>query len=241
MTTIELYDYAPRTWESMTVWLDGIIAENQTDHQMMIEICDSLQSLFDELYYMQEDTPAWLTPANQVLSHRLQLRLDDIDEVIDGKFRTASLRKSAEAWLAILAAEAVGPLTDEDRVVFETTAHWQHNGLLGYVRSALVESAHAAPSSWLFHSGPVVVITPRWAHRYLTALSMPGEEGVAHRSKLFEGVLAQDPLRAPGDAIPVPSEDVLETALALWCPSDEKSPYGEFGAAIAAAERICAR
>jgi hypothetical protein len=241
MTAIELYDYVPRVWESMTDWIDAFTLEDQEDHETMIGICDSLHSLFDELYFMQEDMSVFLTPANRVLSHRLQLRLDDIDDVLDRKFRSPTLKQAAEVWLAGLAAEAVGPLADVEPVVFQTISYWQHSGLLGYVRSVLVESPHALRSPGVFQSAPVVVTAPRWAYRYLVALSEPGDLGVGHRAKLMERRLAQDPFPRPGVAVPVPSEDVLETALSLWCPSGDGGPYGEFSAAVAAAEQLCAR
>jgi len=239
-----------QTWDSMTAWLDTTFAHAYTSHRRLTEIDDYLEMLDQELMEFDRSIPYELTPAQLVAAERLGLRLRDIEQVMYAKWRSPLIRRSTLLALRGIHSRYLGPVAAnrEHDVIFEISSTFHNRDFCGFVQAHRLEMHARWTNSPLFSRRYAVspVEGPLWVHdlfrhllgeslrgtslrnRYIIAADSDGGQADWYKERIGSHFL--------GETAPKPEGDILETALKLWDPNEERSPYMSLAAAVQAAE-----
>jgi len=248
MTSLIRYEdiYLESVWESMRSWLETALAEPVTNHRRLLRVADDLEILDQELYDLDRSIQT-LTPSEELVAHRLGLRLQGVEEAMFAKWRHPSVRKSALRALQGIYERYLGHIRDAQRVevVFEISRMFRNPDLGGFIEAHRTEMlARWAPATGnSFGCSLVVVEGPRWVHELYSHLVDESLRGASLRKRYIQedgnGIRREHPFgHVVGDAVPKPDPETLETALILWEPGEELSPYRRFAAAVRAAQRV---
>ena len=249
MTTLVPYDdiSIEQTFDAMTAWLDKVFASNVRSHRELLELEQALETLDQEVFDIDHHLPAELPPTQAVAAMRLGLRLRDTDDVMYRLWTCADVRRSSLLAMRGIHERYLGPIpgSRERHVVYEIDRMFRNVDLAGYVQAYRLEQS----SRWSGSSRrPVTVVaveSPLWVHDVYRNLLGGSLRGSALRARYMrdtdttstgadwtkespEGHLLGQPARRP-------EQELLDTALRLWEPEEERSPYRDFAAAVEAA------
>jgi hypothetical protein len=246
MAAIVLYDWNASFWRSASEWLDRMAATTYENHREVIEMVHTFEDLDYELWQVSTEVTE-VTALGALAAHDLYLRLEDIEMTLRLKWSHPKVRASAEQHLRSLHERFLGPVTDEQEVVYSVFDQLAISDVHAYVQSTrqLWETrleervfANDRPGS----RGVTVVRTPLWAHRVLALLASDTPLGVEMFTELTVG---EHPTFRDTFDVTAPSapcfgvdDDLLQAALALWTPEDRNSTYQEFVSAVAAARLL---
>lgn len=242
-----------QTWDSMTAWLDTTFAHTFTSHRRLTETDDSLEMLDRELTEMDRWIPHELPPAQLVTAQRLGLRLRDIEQVMHGKWTSPPIRRSTLLALRGIHCRYLGPVAAnrEHDVVFEISRTFTNRDFSGFVQAHRLEMHARWSSSVIFSRRHALspVEGPLWVHDLFRHLLGESLRGTSLRKRYVAAPADSDRSQADwykerigihflGETSPKPGGDILETALGLWDPHEERSPYTSLAAAVQAAELL---
>jgi len=245
------YDIEPETfWDAVTTLLDDFFATDYTSHRkldetaMYLDIVEQELMDFDRSLPRPSGGPAHLTPSQLVSAHKLSLRYADLYSALDAKWSSQAVRRSTLRALQGIHEAYLGSLTETRRgdVLFEVSRHFVNRDLDSYVNAHRVDhqtriARRGADNRRL---DLTVVAGPIWVHdvyRHLLGSSLRGER----LRKRYVGGNGADPYRESterhflGEPVEKPTDDDVDTALKLWTPEEERSPYCRFAAAVHAA------
>lgn len=239
------YDVDPEIfWDSVATWLDAIFATTYTSHRRLDEVTMHLDHVEQELMEFDRAVQVELTPSQQVSVHRLSLRYRDLDSVLDTKWSSTGVRRSTLRALRGIHERYLGPLPAgrQDEVLFEVNRHFTNVDLDAYVTSHRIDLR----SRVTYRTGGntrldmSVVRGPIWVHdvyRHLTGTGIRGERLRARYACGANGRPWREPAKHHflGEPVEMPTDDVIDAALNLWTPEEERSPYCRFAEAARAA------
>lgn len=237
-----------RVWTSLTGWLDTVFADTITSHRRLGALEDDLEMLEQELYDMDRFLPQDLPPADLIAAEALGMRLRDMDTIVYEKWTSAPVRQSALRALRGIHLRYLGPIADSRRhfVVFAIDNMFRNRDLAGFVQSHRLEK----DTRWTINgtSGRTRILRavegPLWVHdlyRHLLGESLRGTALREHYVTQTDGTGRADWSKELagghflGPSTRRPDDDVLDTALRLWDPETDESPYRELTDAIHAA------
>lgn len=247
---IHVYDTEiERFCDSATEWLDEVYGERETDHRKLLSLEENLETLLEEIYDLDRSVSRDFTPCENVAAHRLNLRLEARDERLYDLWTQQRTRHTSRRALRGIHERYLGTVTGdrEATVVFEVTRVLRNRDFCGYVEAHRVEQeARVAERTDGRFDSVRVVEGPLWVHDLFANLAGDGPRGKNLRSHYLPAETDDSwSVRArPSPAILVgkpctpPSADVLETALRLWTPEENRAPYARFHEAFKAARLL---
>lgn len=237
-------------WDNMTQYLDSLLNKTYHSPVALMRAFDSTSQLTDELYYNDQYCQNDLTPAEQVSSHNLSLRLRDIHNVLEAQWRNPALVANAAKSVRSIYVRFVQDITPESEYVvhYSTYCNWYIEAVEGYLRTT---SVHRSAFSAGEHD--TIVATPVWAHDLFTLLGNSDPRGSGLRSfyknrltsrygpnvaKYFPGFNSGSSHAMLSAPMRIVSKASLEVATSLWDPTDKSSVFYEFADAVHAARTL---
>lgn len=225
-------------WAAMADWLDDIYHSMPDSHRVLLDCEYGIEMLLDELYESDRSLCRALTPSEEVVAHRLSLRINDTEARMHAAWTRPAVRRSSLAALRGIHERYLGSITPsrENLVVFEVTQSLRNADFCGYVEAHRLEQ----PSRWTRHRNGApdnvrAVDGPLWVHDLYANLAGNGLRGENLRAKYRDRHQHEDFRILVGKPAPKPCAEVLETALRLWTPDETGAPYEELHAAVEAA------
>jgi len=225
-------------WAAMTAWLDDIYHTMPGSHRILLDREYGIELMLDELCESDRDLHRALTPSEEVVAHRLGLRIDDTEARMHAAWTRPEVRRSSLAALRGIHERYLGSIAPsrENLVVFEVTQSLRNADFRGYVEAHRLEQ----PSRWARHphgsmNNVRAVQGPLWVHDLYANLAGTGLRGESLRARYRDGREREDFRILVGKPAPKPRAEVLETALRLWTPDETGAPYEELHAAVEAA------
>lgn len=231
-------------WDGITEWLDKLFAATHTNHRILLDIENQLESLEQELTAMDYTIAVTLSPSQLISSTRLGLRFRDLETVMVNKWTSEAVRGSSLRALQGIHERYLGPIRDARRceVVFEISRNFRNQDFGGYIEAHRREARArwVSKAQDVFGCSMTVVDAPLWVHdlyRHLTGDSLRGAELRRRyvQSSSSEWNKENAGRHFVGEPIECPSTEALEAALTLWEPEDERSPYQKLAGAVEAA------
>jgi hypothetical protein len=251
MTTLVPYDDVniEQTFDAMTAWLDKIFASNVRSHRELLELEHSLELLEQEVCDIDRYLPAELPPTQAVAAMRLGLRFSDTDNVMYRLWTSAAVRRSSLLAMRGIHERYLGPVPSsrEQLVVYEIDRMFRNADLSGYVQAHRLEQSSRWTGKWSTTRSVslVVVEGPLWVHDIYRNLLGESLRGSALRARYMRdtesGSAGNDWMKERpeehllGQPSRRPEPELLDTALRLWEPEEERSPFRDFSAAVEAA------
>lgn len=228
-------------WTALTDWLDDTYHTMPDSHRVLLDREHGIEMMLDELCESDRALHRALTPSEEVVAHRLGLRIDDTEARMHAAWTRPEVRRSSLAALRGIHERYLGSIAPsrENLVVFEVTQSLRNADFRGYVEAHRLEQpSRRAGHRNGFMSNVRAVQGPLWVHDLYANLAGTGLRGANLRARYVD---RQDPEVHDGFRIlvgkptPKPRAEVLETALRLWTPDETGAPYEELHAAVEAA------